>query len=255
VRYIFCFFFPFFRHERQIHPSFSPSIPSSVEPAKEGTPPEDYVYNYHRGKLAYGLILFEFNDAVKEGDGDRLFDVYKMALLLYKVGGHYKYAYVVMLYLVKVMAVLPAFSAHHMKWNRFYNKHGGKGKNISLDLRMEQLNKLLKTLWRGLGANLAEGNAQRMACSLESLEMVMDSIDKDCLLTGEDGHRSQGKPEEAVKQMVADLIEKEAFNHQPGRDGYPSFPNFPSSIFDGLDYRDLHKWMTDLLKQWQSVYK
>ncbi|CAB4011927.1 hypothetical protein AC249_AIPGENE16794, partial [Paramuricea clavata] len=89
------------RHERQKHPSFSPLIPPSAEPAKEATPPEDYVYNYHRGKLAYGLILFEFNDAVKEGDGDRLFDVYKMALLLYKVGGHYKYAYVVMLYLVK----------------------------------------------------------------------------------------------------------------------------------------------------------
>ncbi|CAB4011928.1 Hypothetical predicted protein [Paramuricea clavata] len=72
-----------------------------------------------------------------------------------------------------------------------------------------------------------------MACSLESLEIVMDSIDKYCLMTGEDGHRSQGKPEEAVKQIVADLIEKEAFNHQPGRDGYPSFPNFPSSILDG----------------------
>ena len=97
-------------------------IPPRVEPAKEATPAEDYVYNYHRGKLAYGLKLFELNDAVKEGDGDRLFDVYKMALLLYKIAGHYKYAYVVMLYLVKVIAVLPAFSAHHMKWNRLVAK-------------------------------------------------------------------------------------------------------------------------------------
>jgi hypothetical protein len=56
-----------------------------------------------------------------------------------------------------------------MKWNRFYNKHGGKGKNIPLDLRMEQLNKIIKTLWKGLGANLTESNAQRLAKILQSL--------------------------------------------------------------------------------------
>ena len=104
------------------------------------SPAEDYIYNYHRGKLAYGLVFLEFNNAIKEGDGERIFDIYKMALLLYKVGGHYKYAYVVLLYLVKIAAVLPASSAHNLKWNRFCNKHGGKGKNISLDLQMEQLN-------------------------------------------------------------------------------------------------------------------
>ena len=48
----------------------------------ETSPAEDFIYNYHRRKLAYGLVLFEFNDAIKEGDGDRLFDIYKMALLL-----------------------------------------------------------------------------------------------------------------------------------------------------------------------------
>ena len=43
---------------------------------------QDYMYNYHSAKLTFGLILLEFNDAIKEGDGDRLFDIYKMALLL-----------------------------------------------------------------------------------------------------------------------------------------------------------------------------
>ena len=33
--------------------------------------------NYHGAKLAFGLVLAEFQVAVKEGDGDRLFDVYK----------------------------------------------------------------------------------------------------------------------------------------------------------------------------------
>ena len=126
-----------YRHERQVHPSFSSSTDTEIE----SSPSQDFVYNYHRGKLAYGLILFEFTDAVKEGDGDRLFDIYKIALLLYKVGGHYKYVYVVLLYLVKITAVLPEFSAHQMKWNCFFNKHGGKGQNISLDLKMNSSTK------------------------------------------------------------------------------------------------------------------
>lgn len=37
----------------------------------------------------------QYHDAIKEGDGDRLFDIYKIALLLYKAHGHFKYAYVV----------------------------------------------------------------------------------------------------------------------------------------------------------------
>jgi hypothetical protein len=53
---------------------------------------------------------------------------------------------------------------------------------------MEQLSKLLKTLWRGLGANLSEKSAQRMASSLELLELVIDSVDNDCNFTGRVGY-------------------------------------------------------------------
>ena len=121
IKALFCLLY---RHERQVHPIYSPR----AEPVMP-SPAEDCIYNYRRGKLAHGLVLLEFNDAIKEGDGERIFDIYKMALLLYKVGGHYKYAYVALLYLVKIAAVLPASSAHNLKWNRFCNKHGGKGKS------------------------------------------------------------------------------------------------------------------------------
>ena len=41
---------------------------------------EDYKFNYHSAKLTFGLVLLEFNDAIKEGDGARLFELYKLAL-------------------------------------------------------------------------------------------------------------------------------------------------------------------------------
>ena len=40
----------------------------------------------HCTKLIFGLLL-EFNDSIKEGDGERLLDVYKVALVLYKEYG------------------------------------------------------------------------------------------------------------------------------------------------------------------------
>ena len=55
------------------------------------------------------LILFDFNDAVQEGDGQRLHDLYKLTLLLCKSGGHFKYAYVVLLHLVKIAALYSEF--------------------------------------------------------------------------------------------------------------------------------------------------
>ena len=129
----------------------------------------DHLYNYHNGKLKFGLILFDFNDAVQEGDGQRLHDLYKLALLLYKTGGHLEYPYVVLLHLVKIAALYSAFEAFQRLWNRLYNKYGLPGGNISLDLKKEQLHKVLKTIRRALGPHLNETSAPRTAETLENL--------------------------------------------------------------------------------------
>lgn len=117
--------FPY-RHEREAHAN----CVHDAEPEENAdkTQTQDYLYNYHRGKLAFGLILFECNDANKEGDGDRILGIYKMALLFYKAGGHSKYAYVVLLYITKVVAILSESDSQSLKWNRGFNKHGGTKK-------------------------------------------------------------------------------------------------------------------------------
>ena len=76
----------------------------------------------------------------------KLFQVYKVCLLLFKANNKSKYAYVILLYLVQIVAILSKKDAHSLKWNRFYNKHGTKAGNIPLDLRMEQMNKIVKTM-------------------------------------------------------------------------------------------------------------
>lgn len=144
--------------------------------------------------------------------------------------------------------------AHCLKWNRFFNKHGTKGGNIPLDLRMEQLNKIVKTMWRALGANLNEQSAERLANTVEPLELILDALDKDCNLEQTNGFRSPGKPETAAQQVTNDLMQIKAFRLQVGRDGHPSFEKFPSNLLKKLDYRDLHSWMARLMKTWDSCF-
>ena len=217
----------------------------------ESSSAPDHLYNYHNGKLRFGLILFEFNDAVQEGDGQRLHDLYKLALLLYKSGGHSKYAGAVLRHLVKIEALYSEFEAFRLLWNRFYNEYGQPGGNISLDLKKEQLHKVLKTMWRASGSNLNQTSASRTA---ENLQRLLQSIDNYGGLHQHKGHRSKGNNTEAVLQVVSDLMQIKAFKLTLGRGGHPSFPDFPSSIIN-LDYRDLHEWMSDKKKIWKTIYE
>ena len=228
-------------------------VPTMTEPQIESTT-DDYLYNYHRSKLVFGLTMFEFSDAIKEGDGERLHELYRFALLVYKANNKSKYSYAILLYLVKLAGLLSEKAAHDLKWNRFFNKNGLKGGNIPLDLRMEQLNKIVKTMWKSLGANISESSAERIANTVEPVELIMEGIDRDCGGLHRVGFRTQGKPEVAIAQVTKDLMNIQAFKYQKGRAGHPSFQNFPSNLLKDLDYRDMHAWMTRLLKTWGTVY-
>jgi hypothetical protein len=130
---------------------------------------------------------------------------------------------------------------------------GKPGKNISVDLKKEQQNKVIKTLWQSVVANLNEKRASRLANTIQPLEEILHSIDNDCKLSDRQGHRSSEETQEAVTQIVDDLMEIEAFKQHPDRDGHHSFQDFPESLVN-LDYRDYHSWMTDKIKLWGSIF-
>ena len=215
---------------------------------------EDYVYNYHRGKLIFGLFMLDLNDAIREGDGQRLMNLYKIGLLFFNFHGCTKYFYTTLLLLVKLNAILPEGKAFRLIWNRFFNKHGWKGRNIPLDLRLEHLNNFLKACLKVLGANMKEKNAQRVALSLDTLERILDSIDNDCNWEVKARARSVKSPEETVFQIYEDLNHIKAFQQTPGRKGHPSFPNFAPSIPGKIDYGKLYQSITEKINLWSNIY-
>ncbi len=55
--------------------------------------------------------------------------------------------------LTQYFVILPPNLAEQLKWSRFVNVHGFPGRNISADLHMEHMNRTVKTIIDGLGAN------------------------------------------------------------------------------------------------------
>lgn len=92
-------------------------------------------------------------------------------------------------------------------------------------------------MWRNLGANLDEHNAERTAGTLESRQLVYKSVDRDCDLREQHFSRGNPKEEEAVNQIINDLLSNKVFTKTPGCEGYETFPEFKRDLLHDLDYR------------------
>lgn len=79
------FFLLNYRHEKNKHPNLEFVInEETVQNENIGSEEKKYqIFNYQKAKLPYGLLLFDFGDAIREGDGGRLLNLYKLALLIY----------------------------------------------------------------------------------------------------------------------------------------------------------------------------
>ena len=79
----------------------SPSFSITVQ-KDEGT-----AYDYACGVLSLGLFFLDFKDAVREGDGDRIFKHWKYLLLLFKASGRSNYTIEALTLLTQYHIVLP----------------------------------------------------------------------------------------------------------------------------------------------------
>ena len=174
------------------------------------------MYNYHCARLAFGLFMADINDAIKEGDGMRLVDSYKLPLLFPTI--MVTQIRPMPLHLVQLKAFLPESKALDLEHNCFHNEHGGNGCNISLDLRKEQDHHTIKPMWNSLGSNLNEENAACIALSLEGVKGALHSVDRDCEVHSKKRCRSQKSPVERVEQIAKDLNKNGVFNFRKGRE-------------------------------------
>ncbi|XP_078606564.1 uncharacterized protein LOC144879197 [Branchiostoma floridae x Branchiostoma japonicum] len=238
-------------HDLNMQPTPNPN--SSPDKPKESCQEEDYKRNYTLARLSYGLFLRNMRDAVKEGDGERLQRLYSFAMLYYRAYGHTQYAYSSFLMKVQVASILSPHMAHSLVWNRFFNKRGGMGQNISLDLNLENHNNFAKSFLKNMGPNLNEKSALRVTRSLHYLKALMDNQNAALGRRGASGYHHKEKWDEDIKLLVEENRKADLLAVIPGR-AFESFPSFNRNLLHKIDYNKTAKWMKEKLKSWNKHY-
>lgn len=229
-------------HGRDASDTVSESPSTSLDCKKQHT----------EARLWFGLLLADFLDAIKEGDGERLMRLYKVALLIFKTCNHSQYAYSTFLLTVQLNATQSPRVAHSLTWNRFWNRRGGRGNNVPLDLHLEHLNNFLKSFLRNKGSNLTEDTADRVSKSIGVINTLLKTTDRELNVSRPSGSHAPAQATRDILTLVEVIKREELFRKQPGRH-FTAFPTFDKNILDKVRYDFLWQWMRAKLSEFRSL--
>lgn len=225
-----------------------PALINTVpDPTDQNPEPKDDIFDYHCGFMNMALLLRNFMDAVKEGDGDRIITCVKMFLLHFKQDGtgSTKYALEALYHLFQLSALLSPREAERMKWNRTVNNQGSPGCNVAMDLALEHDNHLLKDMIRGLGANVNEASVRRICRAFFIIKAFLEHLDLEMKAKKTSGEHTKKSVKQDLKKVIQTLQEQNVFDKQPDREPMSSFPNCPRDYLQLLDPKGLFSWINE----------
>ena len=162
------------RHELSHNPP--PIIPEKPvlintvpDPTDQNPKPKNDIFDYHCGFINITLLLRNFMDALKEGDGQRIIRCIKMFLLYFKQDGSGSIKYALGAYMFEMYALLVPREAERIKCSRTVN--------VTMDLALEHDNHLIKDMIRGLGANISEISICRICRAFFVIKAFLEHLD------------------------------------------------------------------------------
>ena len=225
-----------------------PRLTFTLKVKEENSSPDSNssVQNYVWGLLTDLLVAEEFRDAIREGDGDRVFRLWKLFQLYFRASGHTKYAFESVQLVADVKSLQSEQTAHRILWSRFVNTKGGLGHNISCDLHMEHLNCAFKTHLGTAGGNVTEKTLLRTGKALSTLQAVSDAFDGTCSIgirSSAHSHKSANDDEDI---MIKALLEHKVYSSSGE---HATFRTFPYNFFGRIDRVKYSKWMQGHIKR------
>lgn len=202
----------------------------------------DGVLDYASALLNDGLLLLEFRDTIREGDGPRILRCWKVLLMYFQYAKHKNYQKEAFHLLAGVSAAALEHIAHQLTWSRVVNTSGGKGKNVPLDLHMEHLNRTVKDHIANLGANIAEKSILQCGESLKWLIETCKNFDEQ-MQTRSSSKHTKGSDANDEKVILKELTKTSSvFDYVPGR-VHPSFKAVRPSTAEHIDKAKLLWWI------------
>ncbi len=214
----------------------------------------DGILDYAKEVLSLALVYAEYNDAIREADGDRLIRSWKFLLLLFKASNRSNYSLDALNLLAQYYILLPPRLAQQLAWSRCVNTTGTEGGNIPMDLHMEHLNRACKTAVANLGANATPNAIVRIGKCIGPLSSLCSSYDRSTSVRPQSAAHSDAQFEDDLKKLVSELSDRSTvFKPTPGRK-HSSFPTFSGSLVDTLDKEELLAWMQGHLDELRPPY-
>lgn len=128
----------------------------------------DQVQMYAKEVLSLGLLLEEFLDVIREGDGLRILRCWKFLFLIFKCANRKNYA-LEAFYLLAQNALLPPRLREQQLWSIFVNISRKIAGNIPADLHNEHLNRVEKSALGNQRSNCLPKTVERTGNILGAL--------------------------------------------------------------------------------------
>ena len=139
---------------------------------------KDQVRAYAREVLSLGVLLLEFNDSVHEGDDERLMRVWKFFMLIFRSVGKTKYTLEGLILLIQANFSLSPRLREQLLYSNFVNTRGAPGANISIDLHVEHVSKVVKSYVYSQMSNLSSTSVVRTSRCTGTLSMWWNNLIK-----------------------------------------------------------------------------
>ena len=192
--------------------------------------------------MSFGLLYKELVDAVREGDGLRVLRWWRFMLLIFKSTGRKNYCIEAFILLAQYQYLLNQRERQQLLYSRFINTHGLPGKNISCDLFMEHLNRLLKDAIRALGANKTPKAISRLGKCIAPLADILDMFDTLHNISSQTADHKIPKADKDMTRLVNELHSAGVFHNLPGRKHH-SFSKFKNNPVLSLNNEEVNTWL------------
>ena len=138
------------------------------------------------------MIWFNFYDAIKEGDGERVLTIWKYLMVIFQQKNHRNYAKEAALLLISYNFTSSDSErvAAQLLTSRFANTKGHEGCNMPCDLHLEHLNRRLKGTISRMESNVQPSSIMRAAKAIGVVDEICRSFsDKLSVQAASDIHR------------------------------------------------------------------
>lgn len=151
----------------------------------------------------------EYQDSIREGDGNRVFDCLQYFIVLFKATGRRNYAIEMFVTLAQYEWLLPDRQALQRKYSHFVNTRGLPGSNITCDLYMEHLNRIVKNCVVHLRSNKTEESFKRIGKCIGPLDEILTAYDRENNISAHSNHHSVAPSINDRNLIIKELLESD----------------------------------------------